>query len=181
MTKRMAITIVALATIGATASASFAQDRDRARCKPVQSATGWAHYGDSAATNSAVASWRRAVILKYGERYSDYVKDAKDKSKDCGKTMLGLQRCEVRGAPCEADAVALGTYEEACESGDDANRCVRVVKWVRRRLKAKGYYTKEVDGIPGEGTVAAVRKYKRANRLGDNDDIDDTFLKSLGT
>jgi len=176
MTRHIVRWALIVGALALSTSAGFAQER----CKPSQTATGSASLGESAATASAVSNWRRAVILKYGESHSDYGK-AKETSKACGKTMMGLTRCEVKGAPCESTSASSGDskYEEACDGNGDSDRCVRVVRWVQRRLKAKGFYNKEVDGIPGEGTAAAVRKYKKANGLGNNDEIDDAFLKSL--
>jgi len=178
MTRQIVRWALMVGALALSTTAGFAQEQ---RCKPGQTATGSASLGEAAATASAVSNWRRAVILKYGESHSDYGK-ARDTSKACGKTMMGLTRCEVKGAPCETASGSVGgdsKYEEACEGGGDSDRCVRVVRWVQRRLKAKGFYNKDVDGIPGEGTAAAVRKYKKSNGLGSNDEIDDALLKSL--
>ncbi len=172
---RLALLTVALVF---TTTASYAQGMS---CKPMQQATGSASLGAAAAKASAVSNWRRAVILKYGESHSDYAK-AKDQGENCGKTMLGLTRCEVRGAPCEtAQAGGNGGIEVGGdENCGDSERCVRVVKWVQRKLKDRGYYEKDVDGIPGDGTARAIRRYKKDKNLGGApDEIDEALITSL--
>lgn len=177
---RLALLMVAFA-FGTTAS--YAQGAS-ANCKPVQQATGSAALGEAAAKASAVANWRRSVILKFGESHSDFG-IATSKGEACGKTMLGLTRCEVRGAPCEKTGGTTGNGN-VIDAGEgeqcpvDADRCVKIVKWVQRKLKDKGYYEKELDGIPGEGTARAIRRYKRDKNIGGApDDIDEALISSL--
>jgi hypothetical protein len=147
----------------------------------MQQATGSAALGQAAAKASAVTNWRRAVILKYGESHSDYTK-AREQGENCGKTLLGLTRCEVRGSPCESTMA--GNSSGGIEAGSDetceSERCIRVVKWVQRKLRDRGYYDREVDGIPGEGTARAIRRYKKDKGLGGApDEIDEALINSL--
>ena len=172
---------LAAAALTFTATASYAQGA-AANCKPVQQATGSASLGEPAAKASAVSNWRRSVILKFGESHSDYG-IAQQTGQACGKTMLGLTRCEVRGAPCEKPGATTGGsnpdwVDEVCAT--DSDRCVRIVKWVQRKLKQKGFYAKDVDGIPGEGTARAIRNYKKDKGIGGApDEIDDALVQSL--
>lgn len=176
---RLALLTVALAF---GTSAAYAQGAAGVNCKPTRTATGSAALGEAAAKASAIANWRRTVILNYGESHSEYAVAKKDGEPKCGKTMLGLTRCEVTAAPCEKAGSGAETgpfpIDENCDPGDD--RCVRIVKWVQRKLKQKGYYEKEVDGIPGEGTARAIRRYKKDKGIGGAaDEIDEALVNSL--
>jgi hypothetical protein len=180
---RLALLMAALAF---TSTASYAQGAAGANCKPMRTATGSAALGEAAAKASAIANWRRTVILNYGESHSEYAVAQKNGDPKCGKTMLGLTRCEVTAAPCEKAGAAQDNGGINIPAGPndecspDADRCVKIVKWVQRRLKERGYYDLDVDGIPGQGTAKAIRRYKRDKNIGGApDDIDEALINSL--
>jgi peptidoglycan hydrolase-like protein with peptidoglycan-binding domain len=81
----------------------------------------------------------------------------------------------VRAQPCQGDAV--GKNEIACTS-DDSPRCNPEVKWVQTRLVAKGYRVR-VDGSEGEETRNALRKFIKANNLGEGSEVTDKVLQAL--
>ncbi|WP_099716676.1 MULTISPECIES: L,D-transpeptidase family protein [unclassified Clostridium] len=51
---------------------------------------------------------------------------------------------------------------------------------VQRRMKDKGYYPGELDGIYGEGMKQYVMKFRKDNNLTINHNIDRDFYKKLG-
>ena len=73
----------------------------------------------------------------------------------CGTTLFGLQRQgeEYLASPYVATAV----LKQGSSGGE--------VKELQRRLKEWGYYTGEVDGIYGAGTVQAVKLFQQKNGL----------------
>ncbi len=59
-------------------------------------------------------------------------------------------------------------------------RGVSVVEEVQQRLARAGYYRGDIDGLIGDGTRNAVRRYQRAHRLSATGQIDDRLLASMG-
>ncbi|MEQ8153890.1 MAG: L,D-transpeptidase family protein [Clostridiaceae bacterium] len=51
---------------------------------------------------------------------------------------------------------------------------------IQRRLKDKGYYPGNMDGIYGEGMKKYVLKFRRDNNLSESHNIDKDFYKKLG-
>ncbi|MEQ8198835.1 MAG: L,D-transpeptidase family protein [Clostridiaceae bacterium] len=51
---------------------------------------------------------------------------------------------------------------------------------IQRRLKDKGYYPGNMDGIYGEGMKRYVLKFRRDNNLSESHNIDKDFYKKLG-
>ena len=62
------------------------------------------------------------------------------------------------------------------QSGD----CGSHVLAVQQRLKALGYYGGWPDGIYGRGTMAAVRKARKALGLAEGDQVDWAFYQAIG-
>lgn len=62
------------------------------------------------------------------------------------------------------------------QSGD----CGSHVLAVQQRLKALGYYGGWSDGIYGRGTMAAVRKARKALGLAEGDQVDWAFYQAIG-
>ncbi|MDQ6656399.1 MAG: peptidoglycan-binding protein [Verrucomicrobiota bacterium] len=57
---------------------------------------------------------------------------------------------------------------------------ISVVEEVQQRLSRAGYYRGDIDGVIGDGTRSAVRRYQRAHRLRATGQIDDQLLASMG-
>ena len=91
-----------LLTLFAAGANAKDRDRDRDRCRAEISATGTASLTQGGAEKSAEANWRRTVIARHGEFYSDFGK-ALDSSKQCGKTM-----------PLPCAGLSCGAIVEAC-------------------------------------------------------------------
>lgn len=51
---------------------------------------------------------------------------------------------------------------------------------VQRKMKEKGYYPGNIDGIYGEGMKSYVMKFKKDNNLEDSHDINYEFYKKIG-
>lgn len=51
---------------------------------------------------------------------------------------------------------------------------------VQRKMKEKGYYLGNIDGIYGEGMKSYVMKFKKDNNLEDSHDINYEFYKKIG-
>jgi hypothetical protein len=64
-------------------------------------------------------------------------------------------------------------------SSEDA-KDVSMASRVQRQLAARGYYHGAIDGIVGEGTRSAIRRYQRANGLAVDGQIGDDLLESMG-
>ena len=166
---------LAAGLIALSATAGMAQSSQS--CRTEVTATGSSALTLKGAQDSAIKAWQRSVVLRYGELFSVW-DQAGDKSVDrCGKTTFGLNRCDARGRPCQASAPGK-TREISCLPSDSKD-CSPVVKWVQTRLNAKIDAKLKTDGGEGKMTEAAVRKFKKANNLGNNADIDDAVLNAL--
>ena len=158
-----------------TFASSHAFAQQEVRCRAEISATGSAALTESGAKEKAIGNWRRSVIARYGEFFSNFEKARGSSVSRCAKTLLGLTRCEARGQPCEAGLTTAN--EISCDRDDSAN-CSPTVKWIQTRLNAKGARLK-VDGAEGEATRQALRKFKQTNGLGDDSDVTEKVLQAL--
>lgn len=70
----------------------------------------------------------------------------------------------------------LGSYMDVLEPGDRKSHVLEV----QLRLKTKGYYNGEIDGIYGEGMKQALLKFKKDKGLSYNHFVDDETYEALG-
>ena len=63
---------------------------------------------------------------------------------------------------------------------NDGGKDVSMAARVQRHLAETGYYDGEIDGIVGDGTRSAIRRYQRANGLPADGHIDGQLLQSMG-
>ncbi len=152
------------------------RDRDRDRCRAEISATGTASLTQGGAEKSAEANWRRTVIARHGEFYSDFGK-ALDSSKQCGKTMLKLTRCEVRARPCPSELSA-PSGQASCAGKSD--RCDEGVLEIQLLLGKKGCPLEKEDGIEGNDTRKAIRCFQEKSKLKRTGEIDEATRDALG-
>ncbi len=160
----------------ATATNAAAQDR---KCRAEINATGGGAIRESRAKEKAEDAWRQQAVANHGIFYGESKEANEGKGvlvERCAKSLLGLTICQARGRPCLV-AKADFPNEIACTSNDSKN-CNSTVKWVQTRLKDKGVNI-YVDGSAGKGTEAAIRKFKKDNKLGDNAEIDDKLIEAL--
>ncbi|HXF54457.1 MAG TPA: hypothetical protein VNK52_10080, partial [Hyphomicrobiaceae bacterium] len=135
MLKNIARLLVGVGVLVAASPSAFAQD-----CKAEVVATGRAAFTLNGAKNNAITNWRRDVVARYGEFYADFEK-AKDANVErCGKTIIGMQRCEARAKPCLTGGPSCNITPVACTSKDSAN-CDPSVKAVQIKLTQKGCRT----------------------------------------
>ena len=177
---RITSLICSAAAMTVLSCGAMAKDRDRddhrEYCKGEISATGSAALTQSGAEKSAETNWRRTVVAKYGEFYSDFAK-AKNASTQCGKTLLGLKRCEVSARPCPTAETA-PTGQISCAGKSD--RCDEGVLEVQMLLGKKGCPVEKEDGIEGSGTRSAIKCFQEKNKLKKTGEIDDTTRDALG-
>jgi hypothetical protein len=171
---RLALAVGLMLAIAAPATA---QERT---CKPEITATGGGAIRDTRAKEKAVEAWRQQAVANNGIFFGNE-KDANDGKgllvERCAKTLLGLTVCQARGRPCLVKQADLPN-EIACIKSEDSKNCNPTVKWVQKRLNDKGAKL-TVDGSPGKGTEAAIVKFKKANKLGDDSDIDEKLIDAL--
>jgi hypothetical protein len=171
---RLIITM-SLVVFGATAGLA------QSNCKPEVNATGSAALTQKGAEDRAISNWRRAVVLRYGEVFATYDRAEGRSVGRCGKTILGLTRCEATGRPCEVAVATDGTGgpEIACVAKKDSKNCDPFVKWVQSRLNAKLGSNLKVDGAAGKQTQDSLRRFQRQNNLGTSGELDDKTIAAL--
>ncbi len=140
------------------------------------------------AFTKAVDAWRAQAITTYGIYYGNEKfartgtgvgeKVGLDRVR-CGRTLVGLFVCQVRGRPCIENKI-----EQAGEPPLEIclyspSPCDPMVKWVQKRLNEKGARIVE-DGRDGDETRSAIRRYKDRRGLWPVDsNIDEPLLESL--
>lgn len=72
-----------------------------------------------------------------------------------------------------------GAFEKGLVTLKPGDRGTDVLE-VQRKMKDKGYYPGNLDGIYGDGMKQYVLKFKKDNNLRDNHDIDRGFYEKLG-
>lgn len=72
-----------------------------------------------------------------------------------------------------------GSFEKGLKTLKPGDRGSTVLE-VQRRLKDRGYYLGDLDGIYGEGMKQYVIKFRKDNNLAISHDIDYEFYKKLG-
>lgn len=131
-------------------------------CKRSVRAVGAAALTLEGAKRKAIKNWQRAVIAQYGEFYGNFDKARDASVAPCGKTLIGLSRCEATGRPCVAaqEADQDGLPELRCRKRDSVN-CDGHVKWIQSRLDAIGCSPGKIDGAAGPNTASAIRCAQR--------------------
>ena len=181
-------------SLGWCSATAFAQTPAGMECKQEVNATGQASLTLDGAKQNAIKNWQRSVVLRYGEIFSKFDQAAPGKTADlCGKTVLGLNRCEAKGRPCAPSGasnptpgpVVIGPGRERdfgnCDTTDSAD-CAPVVKWVQRHLNRKIDAGLKVDGAAGTNTQKAIRRFKSLRGLPNSNDAtinDESFLAAL--
>lgn len=72
-----------------------------------------------------------------------------------------------------------GPFEKGIVTLRPGDRGADVLE-IQRKMKEKGYYQGNIDGIYGEGMKSYVMKFKKDNNLEDNHNIDYEFYKKIG-
>ena len=170
---------------------AFAQTTPPLECKQEVNATGTASLTLNGAKENAVKAWTKSVVLRYGELFAKFEQAAAGKTADlCGRSTLGLHRCEAKGKPCAPGGASnpqpgtatgtVGPRELQCLPSDSSN-CVGVVKWVQTRLNDKIGANLRPDGAEGGQTERAIRRFKRGRNLPSADDptINEALLAAL--
>lgn len=106
------------------------------------------------ARGSAEKEWKREVLTKYGERYQNWANAVCKKSECVPAAIGGLTRCSISGIPC-----AVKPKFEGSGSATVVGLTSDEVKEMQRLLKVKA------DGNFGSGSVNALLRYQRANKL----------------
>lgn len=171
-----AVTFAALATCVLAAAPASAEPK----CKPSVRATGSAALTMEGAKRKAIQNWRRAVVAQYGEFYGNFDKAQDASVAPCGKTLIGLSRCEARGRPCvgEQEVDSEGLPEIMCRRSDSRN-CDPHVKWLQSRLNGIGCSPGKIDGADGPNTKSAVRCAQRKFRMEENGEVTASLVDKL--
>ena len=82
---------------------------------------------------------------------------------------------EATGNALEATGEAIADFFDG-DKNSDGDR----VSEAQRALKAKGYYGGEIDGVPGDKTVAGLREFQADNNLKVTGTINKKTAKKLG-
>jgi len=162
------IVFVVAAMIATSTSMSMAQE-----CKPEIRATGSASLSEAGAKKNAITAWRREAIARFGEFHGDFASAKNGVTAPCARTLVGLWRCEAKGAPCLVQA-SIGSDDLPsirCNS-DDSKNCDPTVKWVQTVVAQNGCRT-TVDGAIGENTRNAIKCFQKKKSLGETGEVDD--------
>lgn len=186
--RRIFIATLSVLVFGGSAAAQLST-----QCGDSISINGPTALKDDRAYAKAVDAWRAQAITKYGIYYGDeklakYTTAAGTEGTGleklhCGRTIVGLYQCEVRGRPCPASKGEVAVLPP--EIGDRCRfvepPCNTLVIWVQHRLNRLGARITE-DGREGEETRDAIRWLKSRNGLRPvNSQIDEPFLELLRT
>jgi Putative peptidoglycan binding domain len=185
--------IISAISVCGISGAAIAQ-QPMPRCGDQISINGAAAMNKERAIAKAVDAWRTQVITKYGVYYGDveFATHTTDVGLSepgldklhCGRTIVGLYQCEVRGQPCmanktEAAVVVPPEIGGRCRFAEPP--CDTLVIWVQHRLNRLGARIAE-DGREGAETRDAIRWFKSRNGLRPaNSQIDEPFLGLLRT
>ena len=121
------------------------------------SASGGLRPGEGLARRSAESEWKRQVITKYGERFQNFDNAACRRSECVPGAISGLTRCTVTAIPCARKPVFEGSGSIAV-GGLNPDE----IKEIQRLLKVKA------DGNFGAGSVAALQRWQRSQKLVDD-------------
>jgi hypothetical protein len=173
MLKKVALLVASVGLVMAASPVAYAQ-----QCKDTVTATGRAAFTLNGAKSNAITNWRRDVVARYGEFYADFEK-AKDANVErCGKTIIGMQRCEASAKPCLTGAApSCDIAPVACTSKDSAN-CDPSVKAVQIKLTQKGCRT-GADGSAGPSTAAALKCFQKKAKITESGEIDNATCAAL--
>ncbi len=148
-------------------------------CRTEIVSAGSAAIREPRAREKAIESWRGQAVANHGIFFGNE-KEANDGNgvmvERCARTLVGLYVCQARGRPCLVKQAAQS--DEILCTLDDPVRCNANVKWVQRRLNDRGAKL-TVDGLEGDETARAIRRYKRSKNMGDDNYIDDKLLEAL--
>lgn len=169
--------IAAAATLALTVGASARESR----CKGEITAIGSASITKAGAEKSAETNWRRTVVARYGEFMSDFAK-AEDATKQCGKTLLGLTRCELRARPCPAAETTPSGAPTCSGMASPKAKCEDDILAVQTAISKKQpqCWVGEVDGVEGKDTVKAIKCVQKALKLPTTGELDNATLDALG-
>lgn len=167
-----AVLFVALAV----APPASAQDQ----CKPSVKAVGAAALTMEGAKRKAIRNWQRAVIAQYGEFFGNFDKARDASVAPCGRTLIGLSRCEARGRPCLTEQTAEpGEIPEIDCKRRDSRNCLPAIKWLQTRLDGIGCSPGKIDGADGPNTNSAVRCAQRKFRQEESGEVTAALVDQL--
>lgn len=150
-------------------------------CKGSITAIGSAALTLDGAKRNAIKNWQRAVVAKYGEFWGNFDKARESAVAPCGKTLIGLQRCEAKGRPCLGERPVDSDNlpgEIECKSGDSKN-CDERVKWLQSKLAAFGCSPGKVDGADGPNTKDAIKCAQRKLKIEENGELTSALIDKL--
>jgi hypothetical protein len=174
MLKKVALLVASVGLVMVASPAAFAQ-----QCKDTVTATGRAAFTLNGAKSNAITNWRRDVVARYGEFYADFEKAKDGNVERCGKTIIGMQRCEASAKPClTGTAPTCGEIAPVACKSTDSKECDPSVKAVQAKLTQKGCRT-TADGNAGPSTVTALKCFQKKAKITESGEIDNATCAAL--
>lgn len=167
-------------TLATTAGAQQTEVEQRCRGNETVATGAATILGKWRARQLGITAWQREVRAKYGERYMDFAK-ARGVSFECQSASPGAilsklsKRCIVRATPCRYATVENDNDEDFGQSEDD-----RRVFRIQRLLARAGYLdSDQIDGVYGQTTRSAVRRFQVDADLRATGEMDDRTYRRL--